>query len=103
MKLQHAGSCGVIFQRLARVLQTAFLDRRGSRGPSHCRGSRRWRGSVARRGGPRRKIEKQGEHFTPLALHEHTGHSAANARERWTASPNPPKVLEFWGLQLPQS
>lgn len=76
MKLQHAGSCGVIFQRLARVLQIAFLDRRGSRGPSRCRGSRHWRESVARRGGPRRKTEKQGEHFPPLTPHEHTEHSA---------------------------
>lgn len=66
MKLQHAGSCGVIFQRLARVLQIAFLDRRGSRGPFRCRGSHHWRESVARRGGPRRKTEKQGEHFPPL-------------------------------------
>lgn len=83
MKLQYAGSCGVIFQRLAHVLQIAFLDRRGSRGPSHCRGSRRWRGSAARRGGPRRKTEKQGEHFTPLTLHEHTGHSAALCECAW--------------------
>jgi len=29
MRLQYAGSCGVIFQRLAHVLQIAFLDRRG--------------------------------------------------------------------------
>lgn len=76
MKLQYGGSCGVIFQRLARALQIAFLDRRGSRGPSRCCGSRRWQGSVARRGDPRRKTEKQGEHFTTLTLHEHPGHSA---------------------------
>lgn len=57
MKLQDEGSCGVIFQRLAHVLQIASPDRRGSPGPSHCRGSRRWPGSAARRGGPRRKAE----------------------------------------------
>lgn len=80
MELQYGGSCGVIFRRLARVPQIAFPDRRGSPGPSRCRGSRRWPGSVARTGGPRGKTEKQIEHFTPFTLHEHTGHSSQSPK-----------------------
>lgn len=89
MELQYGGSCGVIFRRLARVPQIAFPDRRGSPGPSRCRGSRRWPGSAARTGGPR---EKQRSRLS-------TSHPSPSTSTEGTP-PNPPKVPECCGLWL---
>lgn len=98
MKLQYGGSCGVIFQRLARVPRTAFPDRKGSPGPSRCRGSRRWPGSAARTGGPRRKTEQQIEHCTPFTLH--TGHSSQCPNGAWMLWAVTPES-QVWLLPLP--
>lgn len=89
MKLQTGGSCGVIFQRLARVPRTAFPDRRGSPGPSRCPGSRRWRGSAAPTGGPG---EKQRGRLS-------TSHPSPSTGTQGIP-PSPPKVPQCCGLWL---